>query len=125
MSFHVPNKHRVKTGYMGSDDSIGNCGLFEFRQKPGGVLFRAIASDGMSWEHVSVSRPDRIPTWDEMCWIKSLFFDDDDTVVQFHPPRAEWVNNHSRCLHMWRPIGIEVPRPPQILVGYKELGELA
>lgn len=125
MSFHVPNKFRVRSGYMGNDDSVGNCGLFEFVAKLGGVRFRAIASDGMGWEHVSVSRPDRIPSWDEMCWIKSLFWDDGDCVVQYHPPRAEWVNNHSRCLHMWRPVGVELPRPPQILVGVQSLGVLA
>jgi hypothetical protein len=31
---------------------------------PGGL--RVIASDGEGWDHVSVSLPDRCPTWEEM-----------------------------------------------------------
>jgi len=125
MSFHVPNKYRCRAGYMGSDESVGNNGAFQFRQKPGGVMLTVIASDGAGWEHVSISRPDRVPSWDEMCWIKSLFWDDEDCVVQFHAPRSEWVNNHRHCLHLWRPVGVELPRPHHLLVGVKEAGVFA
>ena len=63
------------------------CGYFEYRG------LNIIASDGaewpyggMAWEHVSVSRPDRCPTWDETCAVKRLFWDDEECVLQFHPP---------------------------------------
>lgn len=36
---------------------------------------------------------------------------------QYHPPKSAYVNNHPNCLHLWRPIGIEMPRPPSIMVG--------
>lgn len=79
----------------------------------------------MLWEHVSVSRPDRTPTWDEMCAVKAAFWSDDECVMQLHPPKADWVNNHQRCLHLWRPMATEIPRPPSMMVGYAELGVLA
>lgn len=63
------------------------------------------ASDGGGWEHVSVSTIERCPTWDEMCKVKSLFWDDDDLVVQYHPPASEYVNNHPYTLHLWRKSG--------------------
>lgn len=119
MSFHVPNKYRVRTGRAGSADSIGNAGAFEVKLKHGQIVF-VIASDGMGWEHVSVSRRDRCPTWDEMCQVKALFWDDEDCVVQFHPPRSEYVNNHPNCLHLWRQVGAEFPLPESILVGLRE-----
>lgn len=119
MSFSVPNKCRVKTGRFASTDDFGNNGAFEVRLKHGQVVF-VIASDGMGWEHVSVSRRDRCPTWDEMCQIKAMFWDDDDCVVQYHPPRSEYINNHPNCLHLWRPVGTELPIPHSILVGVKE-----
>lgn len=59
-----------------------------------------------------------------MCFVKSLFWPPEDCVVQFHPPASEYVNNHSRCLHMWRWSRGDFPTPPAILVGVKELGEL-
>jgi hypothetical protein len=119
VSFHVPNQYRIRTGRIGSDDSIGNAGAFEVKLKRGQVVF-VIASDSMGWEHVSVSRRDRCPTWDEMCQVKALFWDADDCVVQFHPARSEYVNNHPYCLHLWRPVEAEMPMPHSLLVGVKE-----
>ena len=125
MTFRVPNPYRIRRGPMASDESNGNNGAFWIPGRPGRPPFQAIASDGEGWEHVSVSLPDRIPTWDEMCAIKALFWGDEDCVMQLHPPRVEWVNNHSRCLHLWRPVGQEIPAPPGWMVGDKALGVLA
>jgi len=123
MTFHVPNKYRIRTGRIGSDDSIGNAGAFEIKLKHGQTVF-VIASDGMGWEHVSVSRRDRCPTWDEMCQVKAMFLGDEDCVVQFHPPKREYVNFHPYCLHLWRQIGLEFSQPDSFLVGPKN-GEAA
>lgn len=134
MSFHVPNQYRVRTGqhphapHLESDDSWGNNGMFWLPtsvKRP--LRIRCIASDGdgwqehgyppPAWEHVSVSTAVRCPTWEEMCFVKDLFWDPEDVVIQLHPPRSEWINNHPYCLHLWRPIDIELPRPPSITVG--------
>lgn len=123
MTFQVPNQHRVRSGPMGSDDSIGNCGAFTIKLKHAQIVF-VIASDALGWEHVSVSRKDRMPTWDEMCQVKDLFWGEDDCVVQYHPPRSEYVNNHSYCLHLWRKIGHQFEMPPSMMVGFKEAGTL-
>lgn len=119
MTFHVPNKFRVKTGQMGSDETFGNNGAFEVTLRHNQKVF-VIASDGAGWEHVSVSRKDRCPTWDEMCQVKALFWDDDDCVVQYHPARSEYVDNHKTCLHLWRPVGVQIPIPPSIFVGVRQ-----
>lgn len=76
-----------------------------------------IASDQEGWEHVSVSLRARCPTWDEMCFIKDVFWDDEETVVQFHPPKSEYVNHHKFCLHLWKQIDMAVVTPPSIFVG--------
>lgn len=125
MSFHFPNLYRLRSGHMASSEANGNNGAARVPTRPGEPPMTVIASDGMGWEHVSVSRPDRMPTWAEMCRIKDLFWDGDDVVIQYHPREAEYVNNHSRCLHMWRPVGITLPTPPALMVGDKALGVLA
>ena len=119
MTFHVPNKFRIRTGMCASDERDGNNGAFDITLRHGQRV-SVVASDGLGWEHVSVSRRDRCPTWDEMCQIKALFWGEEDCVVQYHPPRSEYVNNHPHCLHLWRPIGIALPAPDSILVGIKE-----
>jgi hypothetical protein len=82
----------------------------------------AVLSSGPNegWEHVSVSAHDRTPTWKEMCWIKDLFWDDDEVVMQLHPAKRDYVNHHPYCLHLWRPLEGVIPLPPSEFVGPKE-----
>ena len=113
---HTLDKYRLKGPY-GFDGDSGN-GYFKVYVQ--GRSFFVIASDGGGWDHVSVSpgNPKRkaCPTWDEMCAIKDMFFEEEETVVQYHPPKSDYVNNHPYCLHLWRPQNQEIPRPPKRLV---------
>lgn len=77
-------------------------------------------SDIIPWEHVSVSAKKTCPTWVEMSFVKDLFFDPEEAVMQLHPPRSTWVNNHDTCLHLWRPLEAAIPLPPSIAVGVRE-----
>ena len=118
MAMHVPNEFRVKRGPYGSTEDSGNNGAFflPHPNKASSLVFKVIASDGGGWEHVSVSLPGRCPTWDEMCHIKGVFWDESDCVVQFHPPKSQYVNHHSFCLHLWRPVGQQIQTPPMLMV---------
>lgn len=78
-----------------------------------------IASWGGGWDHVSVSYARRCPTWDEMQKVKEMFFRDDELVVQYHPTRSQYVNNHPYCLHLWKPRLETVPTPPTWMAGAK------
>lgn len=119
MSFSFPEKNR----HLGPDwlSEKGEPGLFWFKSPTDRKRrqMKVIASNGCGWEHVSVSMQGRCPTWVEMCFIKSQFWGDNDCVIQYHPTLAEYVNMAEYCLHLWRPIGQDLPRPPSILVGPK------
>ena len=118
MTMHTPNKYRIRTGPLGSDDSIGNLGAFQIPVSAKSKrCFKVISSDEAGWEHVSVSLPDRTPTWDEMCAIKDMFWDADDCVIQYHPPRSSYISNQPHCLHLWRLVGHDIPMPPSWMVG--------
>lgn len=125
MSFHVPNKFRMRAGRLASDDSYGNNGAFIIRSGVGQTLIVfCIASDGEGWEHVSASvlvEEKRCPTWEEMCHIKSIFWDREDVVLQIHPRASEYVNFAQHTLHLWRQAGIDSATPPQIMVGPNSL----
>lgn len=73
------------------------------------------------WEHVSVSTIKRCPNWNEMCMVKDLFWDDNECVIQFHPPKSEYVNNHPYCLHLWKSRTFNHVTPPSINLGLKQL----
>jgi hypothetical protein len=89
---------------------------------PGLRILKIIAVDGdadTQWDHVSVSlaeHPNKIPSWDEMCFVKSLFWDDEEWVMQFHPAKSEYVNRHPGVLHLWRYCGA-FPFPRKEFVG--------
>lgn len=83
------------------------------------VLCSPLDTGSEEWEHVSVSLPNRCPMWEEMCRVKNLFWSPETCVVQYHPPESEYVNNAKYCLHLWRWLPGEFPRPPSILVGIK------
>ncbi len=79
----------------------------------------AVDGDENGWEHVSVSLsdyPTKQPSWPEMCMVKDLFWGKDECVVQFHPPDAEYVNNHPGVLHLWRAVKEPFPLPPKWMV---------
>lgn len=95
----------------------GGNGLISFHGWKGTVVW----SDGGGWEHVSVAPMKRSITlsWDDMCRIKDIFFHEEECVVQYHPPKSEYVNMLPNCLHLWRPIKEKMPAPPSIMVGIK------
>jgi hypothetical protein len=88
---------------------------------PFGVRIIVIASWGGGWDHVSASTSRRVPSYEELCAIKELFFDDDETVMQLHVPSVQHVNNHPYCLHLWKPQNYMIPVPPAEFVGYRAL----
>lgn len=77
-----------------------------------------IASSGGGWDHISVSvaGTEDIPTWDEMCFVKDLFFEPEEPAFQYHPPKSRYINRFAGCLHLWRFQGEPMPMPPLILV---------
>ena len=107
---------RVLHGQLGSDP-LSDYGAFDI-PGPCGRTLKIIASSGdpsigVLWEHVSVSLPNRTPNWAEMCFVKDLFWDKEETVMQLHVPASRHINTHPYCLHLWRPKEGDIPLPPE------------
>jgi len=76
-----------------------------------------IASWGKDWDHVSVhaqaSKGQQFcPFWEDMSFVKQLFFKESEIALQYHPPRKYYVDNHPYTLHLWRPQNQEIILPP-------------
>lgn len=101
-----------------------------FGKSPAGAAYGYFVIDGwnvisggtgdadyrVTWEHVSVSRPNRTPDWSVMQRIKEMFWRDDETVIQFHPRKDKYVNCHPHVLHLWRRADVEFELPPPELI---------
>ena len=108
-----------------SDPEYGMNGAFEI-MGPCGAELRIIANDASEpeaegWEHVSVSTARRPPNWQEMCFVKDLFWEDEEMAIQYHVPVSQHINNHPFVLHLWRDTIHPHPRmPPSRAVGIKD-----
>lgn len=65
------------------------------------IMSCAQERDERVWLHVSLSRPDRMPTYDDMAEVKRVFIGPDKTAYQLFVPDTDHVNLHSHCLHLW------------------------
>ena len=77
--------------------------------------------DAEGWDHVSVkvrdlNRSVRLPGWLEMEFVRKLFWEEHETVLQFHVPVAQHINEHPAVLHLWKHLGTEVQLPPSHFV---------
>lgn len=117
--------YRIRHGKFGSDPGDNN-GFFVVPSKPGLrrpmdlIICDGIHPEAEGWEHVSakirIGNSTYTPTWDEMAWIKSVLWDEEDCVVQFHPPKSLYINCHPNVLHLWRIINGIQPLPSKQLI---------
>jgi hypothetical protein len=120
-------RYRERSGFFRSQTG-DDFGLFVI-PGPCGTDLKVIFSSGdptigVEWQHASVSTRNRCPNWQEMCFVKELLWDPEETVMQLHPPRSQWINNHPFVLHLWKPNNVEIPLPPPITVGHQAIGTL-
>lgn len=110
----IRSNPRIKINQEGPDGGNGwiHHPLFK---RPMLVVF----SNGGGWDHVSVSFRNKTPTWDEMCIVKDIFFNEDEVVIQYHPAKEDYINNHPHTLHLWKPQKEKIPTPPTIMAGIK------
>jgi hypothetical protein len=113
INLHLLDAYRV--GPPGDDKR----GMFEFVLPDAHLL--CVAVSDLGWDQVSVSLQHRTPTWAEMERMKRLFFHPTECAMQLHPPIADYFDGVNggceTCLHIWRPHALDIPRPPQFMVG--------
>ncbi len=64
---------------------------------------KAIMKDGTIFMHVSIARPDRLPTWEELKKVKDEFIGENMAAYHVLPAKKDYVNIHNFCLHLWAP----------------------
>ncbi len=99
-----------------AEPSSDKFGCFRFISPVDTEYLRVIASSSDGWDHISISRADRCPTWEEMEVIKRLLFKSDEVAMQLHVGMKYYINTHPYCLHLWRPLTGTIPLPPVTMV---------
>ena len=99
-----------------SNDDGFACQLPRSTRPPMRYALNIIVSWGGGWDHVSIhgQTPNVkfTPFWEDMCFVKNVFFKLSETAYQFHPARNNHINIHKNVLHIWRKQGQEIEMPP-------------
>ncbi len=72
----------------------GNTGL-------AACLTVAHEDDGKRWIHLSISRANKLPSWEELVAARDAFLGPETLAVQVLAPKSRHVNIHPFCLHLW------------------------
>jgi hypothetical protein len=116
-------RQRLSSRYGGIPGS-GSNGCFLLLCPVTGCTLRVIVSNGRDWqqagmpgepwEHVSISKEFGIlSTYLERKWVRETFWEDEETVIEFWPPKSKFVNINPGVLHLWRPTETVIPMPPE------------
>lgn len=112
-----PIKEMLKSPLITKITGTGDDGaMFEFKYKV--RKYEVIASNGGGWDHVSIYplHQKHTPSWDVMCILKNMCFNDDEVVMELHPAKKDYVNLAEYCLHLWKPQYEAIPTPPKLFV---------
>lgn len=113
-------------GFVGDEYN----GAFIINKYKNGEFYLVIASNGLGWDHISVTlhkkngtNIKRCPSFEEMQMVKEKIFTEEEVVFQLHPREEEYINTHPYCLHLWKPNNRSMIVPPLYSVNDDEFIE--
>ena len=59
-----------------------------------------VSQQRVGW-HLSISRKDRLPSWEEIRDARYACIPDEATMALLLPPRSEYVNVHEFCIQLY------------------------
>ena len=77
-----------------------------FREDGLHVLFSVsdLHGDGKAWIHVSCAFSNHLPSYNDLCEVKSVFIGNDRQAIQVFPKKERHINIHKYALHLWAAI---------------------
>ena len=73
------------------------------------IISKAVEQDGKEWMHVSFSRKNRMPSYNDMALVKAVFIGPDKDAVMVLPRKSKHVNIHNYCLHLFTTEELPLP----------------
>ena len=119
-NLNVLNQFRQSLMWNHGDSGSG----FFIIPRNNNTFYQVVASSGSGWDHVSVCLLDRkgnfierTVTWDEMCLVKEMLFNDDEAVIEIHTSDEFEMYEKDYTIDLWKPLNKEMPLPNPDLVG--------
>jgi hypothetical protein len=71
------------------------------------IVSGAFELDGKRWLHVSCSRRERLPSWEDLRAVKDRFIGLEALALQVLPPQSRYINLNPHVLHLWHCVDAE------------------
>lgn len=65
------------------------------------VIVSVSEEEGQVWLHVSASKANAMPSYNDLCAIKDLFVGAERKAIEIHAPRSKHVNINPHVRHLW------------------------
>lgn len=93
-----------KLELINQNDRLGDCtNVTWFKSNTGIVAARSVDDTPHGpLNHVSVSRADRLPSWDEVKRVRDLLLPSYLDFMMVLPNCEDYVNIHEYCFHLWQ-----------------------
>ena len=65
------------------------------------IVSQGKEQDGKEWRHVSLSRRNKYPPYEEIKRIKNIFIGSDEKAMMIFPKETNHVNIHQYCFHLY------------------------
>ena len=88
--------YRVRSGKHAGAAIIASAGVYE---------------DEQLWYHVSISRKNRVPSYEDLAFLKEHFVGPSRWAIQLFVPTKEHINIHPNALHLWHCVTADRPFP--------------
>ena len=73
------------------------------------IVSKTTELDGKVWIHLSFSRKNRMPSYNDMALVKAVFLGPDRDAVMVLPKKSKHVNIHKYCLHLFSTESMPLP----------------
>lgn len=67
----------------------------------GQIIVTAAEWDGVEWVHASMTRRDRVPSYEDLCRLHQAAFRAGGFAYHVFAPPSEHINIHEYALHLW------------------------
>ena len=75
------------------------------KRKQSVIVSLAREQDGRTWLHASIAHPRRMPSYDDLAYLKRHWIGDDRKAIMVLPATTEHVNIHNFALHLFCCLG--------------------
>lgn len=109
--FQIPlTGRKLPPGWQERVSGVDGSAWYNSKRKLAVIGSISVEADGKPWLHLSLSHPKRMPTYDDLVYLKKHWAGEDRKCIMVMPPKSEHVNIHPFCLHLWCCLG-EDPLP--------------